>query len=255
MKIIAAVSLSVLATILCEPLCAHELVLLPQGKDDVLIRFGHRGEYEPADLHKIFRLDAYVEGQPEAVSLLDLKPEKADVDWLDRHLTESTGGKAVTMVTGSYDNGYWTSVTKGTNFNTSKILLPNGHESWHTMKIGKGLFPAIGKNFNLVTGQPIEIIPQSDPFKVKPGETLPVKVLFQGKPLEGIDLEIDDGKTKMKEEIPRYKTDADGIAQLPITHGGLQLITTEYEARPLHPDLCDRDAYNASLAFTIDQSK
>ena len=36
---------------------AHELVLLPSGKDDLLIRFGHPGEYEPADLPRLVKLD------------------------------------------------------------------------------------------------------------------------------------------------------------------------------------------------------
>jgi uncharacterized GH25 family protein len=49
-------------------------------------------------------------------------------------------------------------------------------------------------------GQQPEIIPQTDPFKLKPGEKLPVKILFEGKPIDAIGVEIGDGKTKMKEE-------------------------------------------------------
>jgi hypothetical protein len=76
--------------------------------------------------------------------------------------------------------------------------------------VGKGLFQAIGENFNQVVGQELEIIPQNNPFKLKP--------------LAGVGAEIGDGKTKMKEEdIPRYQTDHDGIAELPIRPRGLAI--------------------------------
>jgi uncharacterized GH25 family protein len=189
---------------------AHDLVLLPSGTDDLVIRFGHPGEYEPADLHRIFELNAFVEGQNTPISLLDLTPVKAESDWLDRNIKQSIGGK-VTMVTGRYDNGYWTSVSKDKFFNTSKDLLPNGLESGHYLKFAKGLFPAIGSGYRRETGQVLEIIPQTDPFAVRPGGTLPVQVLFRGKPLADVGVEIGDGKTKMKEEdIPRYKTSPGG---------------------------------------------
>jgi len=45
------------------------------------------------------------------------------------------------------------------------------------------------------------------------GQTLRVKVLFQGKPLSGADVERGDGTTVVAEkDIPRFATDADGIA-------------------------------------------
>ncbi|HEY0789965.1 MAG TPA: DUF4198 domain-containing protein [Chthoniobacterales bacterium] len=52
--------------------------------------------------------------------------------------------------------------------------------------------------------QQLEIIPQSNPFKVKPGDKLAVNVVFGGAPLAGAGVEIGDGKTKMTEaDIPR----------------------------------------------------
>ena len=233
---------------------AHDLVLLPQGDGAVVIRFGHPGEYEPADLPRLVRLDAYPEGQARAVSLLEAKPMRTGVDWLEENLSQCTGGHAVGMVTGEYDNGYWISVAPGKYFNTSRVVLPAGKDAGHYLKFGKGLFPAVGEDFNRVVGQQLEIIPQRDPFKVKPGEKLPVKVIFEGKPLAGAGVEIGDGKTRMKEEdIPRYQTDRDGVVELPISHGGLQLIAIDHQTAPLHPDLCNHDDYSASLAFLISE--
>jgi nickel transport protein len=131
-------------------------------------------------------------------------------------------------------------------------VLPEAKDAGHYLKFGKGLFQAVGENFNRVVGQELEIIPQNNPFKLKPGEKLAVKVVFGDKPLAGVGVEIGDGKTKMKEEdIPRYQTDRDGIAELPIDHRGLQLIAIDYKTPPTHPDLADHDDFSASLVFVI----
>jgi hypothetical protein len=65
---------------------AHDLVLLPSGKNDLLIRFGHPGEYEPADLPRLVKLDAYAGGEDKPVSLLEIKPVETGVDWLEERL-------------------------------------------------------------------------------------------------------------------------------------------------------------------------
>jgi len=229
MKTIVLLSVILFTVGLTQPSSAHDLVLVPSGKDDILIRFGHPGEYEPADLPRLVKLDAYAGGENKAVSLLEVKPVKMGTDWLEEHLGQPFGGEPLMMVAGQYDNGYWISVTPEKYFNTSRAVLPEGKDAGHYLKFGKGLFPAIGENFNRVVGQELEIIPQSDPFKLKPGEKLAVKVLFGDKPLAGMGVEIGDGKSKMKEEdIPRFQTDSSGIAELPISHGGLQLIAIDY---------------------------
>ncbi|MBV9488992.1 MAG: DUF4198 domain-containing protein [Verrucomicrobia bacterium] len=252
MKFIAAWRLALFAGLSALPVYAHDLVILPQGEQDVAIRFGHPGEYEPADLARLLRLDAYAQGAPEAVSLLEQKPVRRGVDWVEENCTQFTGGQRLAMIAGEYDNGYWIAVTPKRYFNTSRAVLPEGKDAGHYLKFAKGLFPAVGANFDRVVGQQLEIIPRTDPFKVRPGEKLAVKVVFEGKPLKGAGVEIGDGQTKMKEEdIPRYQTGADGVAELPISHEGLQVIAIDWRLPPLHPDLCDHEDYSASLTFLV----
>ena len=81
-------------------------------------------------------------------------------------------------------------------------------------------------------------------------------MLYEGKPIVGIGVEIGDGKTQMNEEdIPRYKTDSQGVAHLPISHGGLQLIAVDYRTPPLVPQLSDHDDYGASLVFLLPEHR
>ncbi|MBV9106671.1 MAG: DUF4198 domain-containing protein [Verrucomicrobia bacterium] len=252
MKAIVLLGITLFIMGVTSPVGAHDLVLLPTGKDGLLIRFGHPGEYEPADLPRLVKLDAYTEDADKAISLLELKPAKMGLDWLEERIGQLIDGEPPMMVTGQYDNGYWISVKPEKYFNTSRAILPEGKDAGHYLKFAKGLFPAIGEKFNRVAGQQLEIIPQNDPFKLKPGEKLAVKVLFGNKPLAGVGVEIGDGKTKIKEEnIPRFQTDSSGIAELPISHGSLQLIAIDYKTPPTHPDLSDHDDYSASLVFVI----
>ncbi len=205
---------------------AHDLVLLLRSPGELVIKFGHPGEYEPADLHKLLELNAYPVGSEKPVSLLAEKPQHDDANW---KLT-ALGGKPVGMVTGQYDNGYWVGISEDTYYNTSKLYLPEGKHSGEFFKFGKGLSPAVGNDYKRHVGQRLEIVPQSDPFSAKPGDKLAVQILWRGKPLPGAKVEIGDGKTKMREEdIPRYKSNAEEIAELPISEAGLHIIAIDYE--------------------------
>jgi nickel transport protein len=124
-----------------------------------------------------------------------------------------------------------------------------------SMKYAKALLYTGGGDsdvFQTVVGHQLELVPLSNPFALKPNETLRVRVYFEGKPLAGAAVEIGDGVTPRKEEeIPRYNTNSDGIAEVPIHRPGLQLLVVEHNAPPLHADLCDSDVSIATLSFML----
>ncbi len=76
-----------------------------------------------------------------------------------------------------------------------------------------------------------------------------MRVLFQGKPLTNIAVERTDGMTFIKEEdIPRFMTDSDGIASVPIEAAGPHLLAIDYKVSPSGtPGLAKTDLYNATL--------
>jgi hypothetical protein len=93
------------------------------------------------------------------------------------------------------------------------------------LKLGEGGDPT------RVLGLPLEIVPQADPFKLKVGDTLRVRVLFQGKPLSDANLGWDlpgDG------EAPSgtVRTNAQGEALIPIAQTGLMTIRLTHMTRP-----------------------
>jgi nickel transport protein len=231
------------------PAQAHDVVLLLRSPDALTIKFGHPGEYEPADLNKLIELKAYAAGSGKGVSLLDDKPKKAGMNWKLPGLEKLAGGP-VALVTAQYDNGYWVGVSKDKFYNTSKLHIPKGQHAGYFFKFSKGFSSACKDDYKLRAGHRLEIIPQSNPMEAKPGDKLAVKVLWEGAPLPGVGVEIGDGKTKMKEEdIPRYKTDVRGIAKLPFEKAGLHIVAIDYPVAPKHSDLSDHDEYSASLTF------
>jgi uncharacterized GH25 family protein len=82
---------------------------------------------------------------------------------------------------------------------------------------------------------------------------LRVRVLFRGQPLAGAEVERGDGLTPVKEdELPRFKTDADGVATIPLPKAGPVLLAIDHRVAPSDtPDLAAADLYNATLSFNL----
>ena len=80
-----------------------------------------------------------------------------------------------------------------------------------------------------------------------------MRVLFRGQPLAGAEVERGDGLTPVKEdELPRFKTDADGVATIPLPKAGPVLLAIDHRVAPSEtPDLAAVDLYNATLWFAL----
>ena len=103
-------------------------------------------------------------------------------------------------------------------------------------------------------GTLFEVVPLSDPAAAKPGDSLRVRVLFQGKPLASIAVERTDGVTPVREDIPRFMTGGNSIASVPIVGTGLHLLAIDYKVSPSGtPGLTKADLYNTTLTFTVGQ--
>ena len=113
-----------------------------------------------------------------------------------------------------------------------------------------GVAEAAGAAFS---ENPLEIVPLSDPTRLATGDTLPVKVLFNGMPLSGarIDATYAGHSDRADDVAASITADKDGAAGIPITEKGLWLVSASYE--PPYPDsaVCDIYRYKFSLTFTV----
>ncbi len=100
-----------------------------------------------------------------------------------------------------------------------------------------------------VLGLPLEIVPLRDPFTIKSGETLGVRVLFQGKPLADANLGWDhpgDGEPPSG----TVRTNEKGEALIPVARTGLMTIRLTHMTRPKSPDH-EWESFWTTLTFRI----
>lgn len=100
-------------------------------------------------------------------------------------------------------------------------------------------------------GLTIEIVPEADPYAVRPGGELPVLVLFRGKPAGDVAVEsawLEAGQAKM-ETIGR--TGKDGRIRIPVKAAGPHRLHAIVMERCAEPKAADWESFWASLTFAI----
>ena len=228
-------AIAAILAVIAAPASAHD-IWLTAGPGRVEIHYGHPADFSQPDKARLFDLSA-VAATGKAVSLL------GDVTVTDAILAAPLP-KAVSVVAARYDNGFWAQTTQGYR-NTNRRNLPDALKSMWSQKFAKLLLP--GDGVTQTVGQRLEIVPLADPFHLKPGERLKVRVDYAGKPLAGAEVEIGDGKTKA-EQPKKAKADAGGIAE--IDSAATQTVLTVVHRVPGSvPELAVEDMLAATLTF------
>lgn len=95
----------------------------------------------------------------------------------------------------------------------------------------------------------LELIPESDPYKILPGEELSIRLLYLGNPIEGIQVRAFT-KDQPQETID-HRTDGDGRVQFTLDQRGHWLVKAVHLI-PLQSDPKARwESYWASMTFEI----
>lgn len=99
-------------------------------------------------------------------------------------------------------------------------------------------------------GQTLEIIPLKNPFNLGVGEALPVRVLYEGRPLAGATIDLDD-LTDARGPFQTEVTDADGMAAFSVEGAGPFKLMTIWGV-PIDGDgRADFKTIFASLTFVL----
>jgi nickel transport protein len=116
---------------------------------------------------------------------------------------------------------------------------------------------AIKESVNLITSAPatlhphglqVEIVPLTDPFALKRGDTLPVRVLLRGKPLAGVRLQENFLSTMADQSPP---TDKEGRTDVTLRADQFNVIQLTFEETIKGDPDVDFMRYNASLTFNL----
>ncbi|HEV2150069.1 MAG TPA: DUF4198 domain-containing protein [Longimicrobiaceae bacterium] len=115
----------------------------------------------------------------------------------------------------------------------------------------------VGRNgpraFDRVAGHPLEFVPLQDPSSVGAGGTLPVRLLYRGRPLAGARVHAEAAPEPGREQTgtphQALETDAEGVARVRLGRGGLWNVRT-LQIVPADPGSgADWDAHWATLVW------
>ncbi len=247
-------SVRLLLACLLAPLAgfSHDITLFPQvnGRSvRIAGKYGHPGDYSAAVAAKLIELDAISPSGQKSPWVSRVKLEDGVLVASEDQLSPGTW-----VFSARYDNGYYVKDAAGRFINTSKQEVPKVTQSMHIVKYAKSIVAVDtpSGSYKRASGLRLELVPQADPFTLKTGQDLPVQVLFNGKPLPNVGVEIGDGATPIEEsKVKRYQTDSSGIARVPVTRTGLQLIAVDYKTPSQYRDLADDESYSSTLTFIL----
>lgn len=117
------------------------------------------------------------------------------------------------------------------------------------VQVGADKTDDFSKNF----GQKIEMIPLVNPYSVKAGSNLAVRVVFDGKPLSGVRVMATYETYSKEHDVYAHtmETDTEGIARIPIDKPGLWMIRAN-RMLPLQGETkADWESYWANFSFYV----
>ncbi len=227
-------SVMVVILLLTQTAFAHHLWVEKEG-DRFKVGWGHPPKIDPYDPKRVKDMKAFDSNGKEVK--LERKDEK-DVVYLSSKAD-------ISMITLSFEGGYLVSTPEGKKGLTKREARKAGLQvidSSYSSQSAKSLFGYCDAVLKPV-GMKFEMVLLKNPFILKADEPLPIKVLFDGKPIEGITIEVGAHKET-------GRTDRDGIAEMRITEKGMQVILAKYRVATDNPD-ADYLSFTTVLTFEL----
>ncbi len=223
-----------LASLLTASVCfAHQIVASKKDNSYEAMYWNHEA-FEP-----------YAKEQLKGVKAFGVngKSISAGIDYsgaVPKILTDGDVG----MMSFSFDAGHWVKGSKGFEHVSANQVKGVVFGTLKSHKFSKTLF-SWNEAFSKPVGLYMEMVPLVNPLALKVGDTFPVLVLKEGVPLANAGFESSD------EEEPSYKTDAYGIAQIPVKKKGLFIVAAKYYAQQYADPSVDAVTVQSSLSFTV----
>ncbi|MEW6067165.1 MAG: DUF4198 domain-containing protein [Nitrospirota bacterium] len=192
------------------------------------------------------KIDPYEPDRLKETKAFDRKGKEVKLERKDsKDMVYLSSKEDVSMVTLSFEGGYLVSTPDGKKRLTKREAQKADLQvidSFYSSQFAKSLF-CYSEVLTRPAGMKFEIVPLKNPFQLKSNEILPVKVIFDGKPIDGVVVETGSHKEA-------GRTDEKGIANIQITEQGLQVILAKY--RVLMKDNPDADYLSFTTVLTFE---
>lgn len=222
-----------LLILLATPAWSHDVWLAPadDGRTMTLV-FGHPGDLIDYDPGKVTATTAI--GRNGAQQ--DVSPHTHDGRLMVAPKTDTA------LIAVAYDHGIWTEDADENLLNQPKHAVPGYLSSVHEKMNSKALLA-----WSDAAGQPVgsalEIVPLANPFALKPGDKLPVQVLYQSRPLAGAEIELLGVRDL-------FFTNREGKVSLPIPDEAFQYILVYHRIKLVDDPDKDELKLSANLTFS-----
>jgi nickel transport protein len=223
--------LSLLVIMLPSTLWAHDFWIEKKGGEFMIV-FGHgtqRLEFEPSKVKAAKAFD--LQGKEIGVN-----KEKKGMGILLK--TEEPPSLFFVEI----DDGYWSKTIYGWK-NLPKRKASRVVESIRSFYYSKALLSWSEAVQKPVIDAKLDILPLENPFELKGGNVLPIQVLYQGKPIPGLEIEAGD-----HQKIAT--TDKEGVARLKLSKGH-QVLSVNYKETIKNDPDADSLSITSTLAFEV----
>jgi cobalt/nickel transport system permease protein len=214
-------------------LYAHDFWIEQKGNDFVLI-YGHGTQREEFETTKVKDIRAFDDlGKP-----IEVRRERTVKGLLLKPVEQPA------LLVAEIDDGYWSKTIYGWK-NLPKRKASRVVEASRSISYSKALVSWSDIARKPSSDLKLEIIPLRNPFELKAGDSLPVRVLFQGTPLPAETVEGSE-----HEKVAT--TDRDGVANVRLTQSH-QVIKIAHRERL--KDDPDADYFNVTTTLTFEVRK
>jgi uncharacterized GH25 family protein len=113
---------------------------------------------------------------------------------------------------------------------------------------------AADRTYSVPLGHVIEFVPESDPASVRPGSSLPVRVLFRGKPLANVQVQKAWALAGKSGHAVAGRTDREGRILIPIETEGKWRLHAVWMEPSANRTTADWESFWASFTFEVPAS-
>ncbi|MFN4282200.1 MAG: DUF4198 domain-containing protein [Alphaproteobacteria bacterium] len=235
--IVAAFAIGVL--MVSSQAMAHGMWIAPQGDGyDVLYGDGDAAKVDPYDPARVKQALAYA---------TDGKPVDVTIKRGDKSASLAVVAQPASLMV-VFDNGIWAKSRERGWLREGRSTVPDAIEAGDSFKLSK-FYARPDADFARVLGQGLELIPLSDPARVKPGTKLSFRVLVNGQPQAGVSfnenfLSGEHGKSRMK-------SNAKGEVTITVPKAAFAGVAADYFLEKAGNPEIDGTYYNATLTFAV----
>ena len=164
----------------------------------------------------------------------------------------------ITAVAAVLDNGVWSKDKSGDWHQMGRDQMPDAVVSERTIKYAvhllgiserpEGFSGTLDAKVPVMADQRLQIVPADGQIPGDKGKPLAIKVLYEGKPIQGVKIHTDFVNDPDQEPL---MTDANGMATFPVRNQGLNVIGATYVGASDQPAVYEKTEHFATLSFVL----